>query len=665
MMRDHRSTAFANFFSLLLSYLLVISLLAPFTLKRAVAESAQRDSAELNSTTAATKADKKKGPRRDGELLIRFRTGVSEHTKDALVAAKGGQRSRKLKGRSRIERLNVPKGLDLDALAAELRQNPAVELAEPNFVVSRDDLTPNDARFAEQWALHNTGQTGGQAGSDINATQAWSTTTGAPTTVIAVVDSGIDFTHPDLQNNQWTNSNEQQNGLDDDNNGLVDDVHGWDWITNSGVIRDEQGHGTIVAGIIAAEGNNNIGTTGVMWRASLMSLRVLDNTGTGDVANAVEAIDYATDHGAQVINCSWGTDEESQSLRDAIDRAGARGALVVSSAGNSGRDIESEPYYPSSFGLPNQISVASTDSSDHLASWSNYGSVHITVAAPGTNILTTQMGGGYTSVTGTSASTPLVSGIAGLIKTKRWWLSAPDTRAAIVSSVRQIAELNGKVASGGVVSAGGALNALQGPDTPPPGSGTGSGTGGNGNGNNGTPPAQPPTPGYGTGGTGTDGTFSTTPTASTRTAPGTSGYNLDQMRRTRPTPPHARAPIHADLCPDCDPGGGTPPAAGGSDPYFATARVRPQNEVGQTGVDLGSQNFNWGVPLVSLPGRAGLDLNLGLVYNSLVWTRQGNAIMFNADYGFPSPEIVSNVVEKISLLSASLTPAHSLHAANR
>jgi subtilisin family serine protease len=185
---------------------------------------------------------------------------------------------------------------------------------------------PDDPHFAEQWALRNTGSTGGQPGADIQAVPAWATTTGAPTTVIAVIDSGADFTHPDLQNNQWTNTAESSDGNDNDNNGLVDDLHGWDWISGGSVI-DEQGHGTIVAGIIAAQGNNGVGMSGVMWRAALMSLRVLDNTGTGSVADAVEAMDYAADHGALVINCSWGTDEESIALKDAIQRAGTRGVV--------------------------------------------------------------------------------------------------------------------------------------------------------------------------------------------------------------------------------------------------------------------------------------------------------------------------------------------------
>ena len=638
------SRSSASFFSLLLSYLMMISLCAPFALKRASAAPADPANKETASSPAAAKAGKKKGPRRDNQLLVRFREGVTEQQKNALVGERGGRRARKLKGRSRVEKLELQRGMDIDAVAAALRRNPAIELVEPNFLLSRDQSTPpGDPRFSEQWALQNTGSTGGQPGADIQAMSAWGTTTGSQTTVIAVIDSGIDFTHLDLQNNQWTNIAELETNVDDDNKGLTNDVHGWDWIANSGVIRDEQGHGTAMAGIIAAQGNNSIGMTGVMWRASLMSLRVLDNTGTGEVADAVEAIDYAREHGAQVINCSWGTDEESIALKDAIERAGASGVVVVSSAGNSGRDIEDEPYYPSSFGLSNQIVVASTDNFDHLASWSNYGAAHVTIAAPGKDILTTRRGGDYTTVTGTSASTPLVTGVVGLIKTQRWWLSAAGTRAAIVDGARHVEGLNGKVSSGGVVSAGGALGAMQGPNAPPPGSGNGNGGNngnngnGNGNGNNNNPPVRPPAPGQGSGGTGQGGGFSTTPPPTAKVLPGTGNINPEEMRRARPRAPKARAPIHADLCPDCDPGGGTPPSAGGSDPYFATARSRPENETGEGGVDLGSRNFNWGLPLVSLPGRAGFDFNLAITYNSLVWTKQGNSIMFNADRGFPSP----------------------------
>src|ERR1041385_7046274 len=253
-------------------------------------------------------------PRREGEILVRFRAGISQHDKDTIVATHGARKKKQLEGDSGVEKLEVLGGRDLPTVVLEMLLNPQVEFAEPNFLIAKDELSPSDARFNEQWALRNTGQNGGQFGSDINAGSAWTTTTGSKATVIAVIDSGIDFTHPDLANNQWMNPAPGANG----------DLHGWDFIEGSAEIKDEQGHGTAVAGIIAAEGNNSIGVTGVMWRASLMSLRVLDNTGTGDIGSAVEAIDYAVAHGAQVINLSWGTSGESVALKDAIERANRR-----------------------------------------------------------------------------------------------------------------------------------------------------------------------------------------------------------------------------------------------------------------------------------------------------------------------------------------------------
>jgi RHS repeat-associated protein len=602
------SRSLLNVFSLLLVYALTISLFSPFSIRRVEAAPAGKPQPE----PAAAK-EEKKGGRRDGELLVRFRQGVSEQDKTRLVEGKGMTRGKRLRGRSRLEKLTLKPGQDLDSTLADLRQNSAVELAEPNYLVSRDEVTPNDPSFSEQWALKNTGATGGQPNADIQAIAAWDTTTGAQTTVIAVIDSGIDFTHPDLQNNQWTNTAESADGSDNDNNGLADDLHGWDWVTNSGAVADEHGHGTMVAGVIAAEGNNGAGTTGVMWRAALMSLRVLDGTGTGDVADAVEAIDYAVNHGAQVINCSWGTDQKSLALKEAIQRAGTKGVVVVSSAGNSGRDIEAAPYYPSSFGLSNQVSVASTDNFDRLAAWSNYGGTHVTIAAPGVDILTTKMGGGYTSFTGTSASTALVTGVAGLIKTKRWWLTAAGTRAAIIDGVRSVAELTGKVSSGGVISASGALAAMQEPGPEPD-------------------PTITPTPSTG-GGSGE------TPAVPGEDSAGPDMPDLNAERDHVPADPAPPSRIHSDdvlPCIDCDPCAGSCGGEIATDPDFSTARLEPKNETGQPGVTLGSRNFNWGIPLVSLPGRSGLDLNLALTYNSLVWTKQGTSIKFDADRGQPT-----------------------------
>src|SRR6185503_12543435 len=343
------------------------------------------------------------------------------------------------------------------------------------------------------------------------------------------------------------------------------------------------------------------------------------NTGTGDVGNAVEAIDYAVAHGAHVINLSWGTTGESIALKEAIQRAIKRDVVVVCSAGNNGQDLDATSYYPASFGLKDLIVVSASDNRDQPASWSNWGTRSVTLAAPGTNILTTQRGGGYWNVSGTSAAAPIVSGIAGLLRTMRPHGSVAVIAKAITDSARHTVSLAGKVSSGGVADAAGAVAKVR-------------------VSNSQSIPFQ--TPGYGSGGNGRGGSFSTTPPRTTTGAPGANLPNLDEARSTQPQEPKAKAPIQSNLpCADCDPlGGGT--GAGNhplNDPNFGTARGLPPNDTGEPGVDLGSRNFNWSVPVLNLPGRAGLDLNLSLSYNSLVWTRDGSFIKFNADLGTPAP----------------------------
>jgi RHS repeat-associated protein len=517
-----------------------------------------------------------------------------------------------LRGEGRIERLEFVPGQNATEPAEQLRVLPEVELVEPNYLISREQVTPNDARYGEQWALGNVGQTGGTVGSDINAQTAWQATTGGTSTVIAVVDSGVDFSHPDLSGNRWANTRERDNNRDDDHNGYVNDYYGWDWVADSNIMRDDNGHGTAVAGIIAAQGNNGVGTSGVMWRAGLMSLRVLDAAGGGNIADAVEAIEYAAAAGAKVINCSWGTEAESHVLRDAIERAGRRGVVVVTSAGNGSRDLEQAPYYPASFDLPNLIAVASTDQFDNLAPFSNWGGTHVAVGAPGIDLLTTMRGGGYVLVSGTSFSAPLVSGAAGLVATARPWLNAQNIKRAILDGGRSVFVLQGRVASAGVVSAAGTLSVT-------------SGTAGGGNGEH----QEPPRPHNGNRGDGVRRADPRPPTPHQ-----VNGPNLDAVKNQAshvPQPPPAGIGANAPpICGDCF-------EAPGSDPEFSTSRSMLANETGQPEVDLGSKNFNWALPLVNLPGRAGHDLNLTLYYNSLVWVRQGNAMQYNPDTGNPSP----------------------------
>lgn len=278
------------------------------------------------------------------------------------------------------------------------------------------------------------------------------------------------------------------------------------------------------------------------------------------------------------------------------------------------------------YNLPNLISVAGTDSIDNLATWSNWGAKSVTVAAPGANILTTQMGGGYRTVTGTSASTPMVAGIAGLIKTMRPWMWATEIKQIISDSARQVTQLNGRVSSGGIVNGEKGLGSLRGPYDPPP----------NGNGNgNGKPkqtPTPPPAPPPGQGKNAGSGT----PSPGVKGAPGANLPDLDALKKVKKSPAPVAPParIHADLIPLCDVdcGGvrsGGVGGAGGPDPRFGTVRKQPGYKTGSAGVALGSRNFNWSLPIVNLPGRADLDLNITLYYNSLVWIKQGTQIQFN------------------------------------
>lgn len=624
-----RSASLRAFVSLLLSYTVVVSFASPLLTKRVSATalttsgSANAPRTGLTATSLSQAAEQ-----RQGELLVRFRSGVAAQNRETILASHGVRSKKQLRGDSGVEKLEVISGQDPDTVAQMMLLRPEVEFAEPNFLIKKDQLITNDPQSGDQWALRNTGQNGGQFGSDINVITAWQTTTGARSTVVAVIDSGIDFTHPDLGDNEWTNNAPGAEG----------DLHGWDYITNSNVIRDEQGHGTAIAGIIAAEGDNAIGITGVMWSASLMSLRVLDNTGSGDIADAVEAIDYAVAHGADVINLSWGTTGNSLILKDAIERAIRRGVVVVCSAGNNSQDIDRSPYYPASFGSRDLLAVAATDNFDQLATWSDYGRRNVTIAAPGNNILTTRMGGGYWTVTGTSASAPLVSGVAGLLKSVSRFSTPRSVARAISDGARNIASLSGKVSSGGVLDAAATLRALRGNPYGGNGGGNNGNGGGQGNGQNYVPPALRPD-NSARRGNGEQGSRVPAP-AVMPGAPVANLPNLTQLRNLRPGAPQASQSIQSNLaCADCDPqnGGGGSQYYPTGDPNFSTARSLERNDTGEPGVDLGSRNFNWSQTLLNLAGRSSMDLNLSLFYNSLVWTKDGSNIKYNADLGTPAP----------------------------
>lgn len=300
----------------------------------------------------------------------------------------------------------------------------------------------------------------------IGAQAAWDTTTGDASVVVGVIDTGIDIDHPDLRNNIWINTDEiWGDGIDNDGNGYVDDFNGYDFVRNQGIgpgyaYDDEHGHGTHVAGTIAAEGNNGIGVSGVAWDASLMALKFLNAYGGGYTYNATRAVRYATDNGADMTNNSWGGGGYSSSLSLAISEARTAGVLFVAAAGNSNVNTDSSSHYPSSYSHDNVISVGSTTSSDSRSYFSNYGRTTVDLAAPGSSIYSTARGGGYTYMSGTSMATPHVTGALALMKSLNPTATYSELRQALLDSTDSISSFSGRSVTEGRLNVDAALEAI-------------------------------------------------------------------------------------------------------------------------------------------------------------------------------------------------------------
>ena len=371
---------------------------------------------------------------------------------------------------SDVNLVDLPRGLGVAEAVRAYEADPDVEYAEPNFRVF-PTLTPNDPYYAGNlWGLDNTGQTiAGRAGTpdaDVDAPEAWNTTTGSPNTVVGVIDEGIDINHPDLKDNIWTNPGEVAgNNVDDDRNGYVDDINGYDFANNDASVYDGAGddHGTHVAGTIAAVGNNGVGVTGVSWDAQVVPLKFLGANG-GTTLDAIEAVNYAVAAGIKISNNSWGGGGYSQALRDAIARADSAGHIFIAAAGNGGPDgrgdnTDSRPSYPASYDVPNVVSVAATDNRDALASFSNYGVRSVDLAAPGVDIASTLPGNTYGYYSGTSMATPHVAGVAALLKSQNPALDDAQMKGKLLNTVDKKSTLSKKVLSGGRLNAQKALAA--------------------------------------------------------------------------------------------------------------------------------------------------------------------------------------------------------------
>ncbi len=336
---------------------------------------------------------------------------------------------------------------------------PAVRSVEPDATIqiASDSATPSDPYFSQQWGLSNpTGD-----GVDIDAEHAWSVTTGNPSTVIAVIDSGIDLTHPEFAGRIWTNPNANA-----PNDATPGDVNGWNFINNTPDVQDDNGHGSHVSGIIAADANNGNGVVGVNWQAQIMPLKFIDQYGNGSVNDAVRAIYYAVDHGANVINASWGGGQNDQALTDAISYAGAHNVVFVTAAGNEGVNNAIVKSYPADNRLSNVISVAAIDENGKLASFSNFGATTVDLGAPGVNILST-VPGGYATYSGTSMATPYVTGVVSLVEGLHPNYTASQVVQIIDGTTKPLNSLATKTISGGMVDA---YTAVTGQYTSTPGS---------------------------------------------------------------------------------------------------------------------------------------------------------------------------------------------------
>ena len=428
------------------------------------------------------------------ELIVRFEpTATPADRRDARdEAGTDFQESLPVPG---MQVVAVEPGQSAEDAERELESADGVAYAEPN-AVRHAFIRPNDPYFPNLWAMENTGQSirglAGKPDADSDVAEAWDAGIKGGT-VVAVIDTGVDYNHADLKPNLWRNSGEsglgrETNGVDDDLNGRVDDWRGWDFVGADNDPADENGHGTHVSGTIAADRGNGVGVAGIAdGAAKVMPIRVLDAAGSGRVSDVIQAYAYAFKEGAKVVNLSLGSTTSSRSEHDAI--AAYPTMLFVAAAGNGGADgvgdnNDSVATYPCAYLLPNVVCVAASDNRDQLASFSNFGATSVDLAAPGVNIASTWPGGGYSWSSGTSMATPHVSGAAALLLDAAPQALPPDLATALMSGADASAAFTGRTVSGGRLNVLRSLRTVAdvsvgepAPAPAPGGGGSGSGSG--------------------------------------------------------------------------------------------------------------------------------------------------------------------------------------------
>lgn len=413
-----------------------------------------------------------------GEFIVKLKDSVSTKSSLSTLSTQLGSYIKSTIPGQNIVVIKRPVFEIQSQVIKSLSQNPLVDIVEPNFIY-RINRVPNDPMYNQLWGMKNIGQEDSQrragvVGVDVGAEQAWDITTGSKDVLVAVIDTGIDYTHSDLKNNLWTNQAELegQAGVDDDNNGIVDDIYGANFVDANkptGNPMDDHGHGSHCSGTIGGSGNDGKGIVGVAWNVRIMGVKFLSASGSGSLEGALKGIDYATSKGAKIMSNSWGGGGYSETLKQAIERSNAAGALFVAAAGNESNNNDANPAYPASYDVPNILSVAAIDNRGQLASFSNYGRTKVHVGAPGVNIVSSILKGAYDSWSGTSMATPHVSGLAVLLASNEPALTNLQMKERIISTSRPLASLRGK-AKGGLVNGYAMLtNTIPEPDPNDPG----------------------------------------------------------------------------------------------------------------------------------------------------------------------------------------------------
>jgi T5SS/PEP-CTERM-associated repeat protein len=409
----------------------------------AIAAAAKTANSQQSSKTARFRSDR---------ILVKPKKGLKAARLANQHAAFGAKVKRTHARMGGLQVIKLPPGLTVEKAIDRYQRSGLFEYAEPDYEVQADS-TPNDPYYTDGtlWNMNNTGQNGGTADADIDAPEAWDTCTSAAPVIVAVIDTGVRYTHEDLAPNMWVNSGEiPGNGIDDDGNGYVDDVYGINAITDTGdPLFDVNDHGTHVSGIIGAVGNNGKGIVGVAWNVRIMACKFINSNGGAWMSDAIQCIDYAISNGAKIMNNSWGYPygtPPSMALRDAIIAARDADIIFVVSAGNEGHDY---PRYPARYDVDNIVAVAATDRNDLLADFSNFGSNTVDLGAPGVDVYSCYGDDSYGTLSGTSMAAPHVSGALALLCAQCPELNYKDAIAELLATVDPIPSLQGKTVTGG------------------------------------------------------------------------------------------------------------------------------------------------------------------------------------------------------------------------